>query len=257
MTIREKTTEELRMSERQRLRRQKPSRIEPMRDWSNLYRAADSWEKPEASPEADSTAENVRNGADDSAVEHGVHAGYRVVDEHIRQIREGQWIAGEINHGPYDTRGIGDDVLDIFERLYRYSRDLMPLWSDLAGFLARGPRLLRDLALNGGEDFETRSNGDGGATSIAVEVSSRRRTRVCIDLRTDATILALAVRGLYAIDPAKPPLTEACFVRANGDEGVTLQLHVNDDQPAGVYSGVIVELESGMPRGTLSVTIHE
>jgi hypothetical protein len=46
-------------------------------------------------------------------------------------------------------------------------------------------------------------------------------------------------------------------VRANGDEGVTLQVLVNDDQPAGVYSGVIVELESGMPRGTLSVTIHE
>jgi hypothetical protein len=257
MTIPEKTTEELRMSEGQRLRRQKPTRIEPRRDWSNLYRAADSWEKPQAAPEGEPTDEGVRNGAGGTAVEHGVHAGYRVIDEHIRQIREGQWIAGEINHGPYDTRGIGDDVLDIFERLYRYSRDLMPLWSDLAGLLARGPRLLRDLALSGAEDFETRSNADEGATSIAVEVSSRRRTRVCIDLRADAGAVALAVRGLYAIDPAKPPLTEACFARTNGDDGVTLQVHVNDDQPAGVYSGVIVELESGMPRGTLSVTIYE
>jgi hypothetical protein len=245
------------MSERQRLRRQKPARMEPMRDWSNLYRASDSWETPQAPPEADPTDEGARNGAGNNAVEHGVHAGYRVVDEHIRQIREGQWVAGEINHGPYDTRGIGDDVLDIFERIYRYSRDLMPLWSDLAGLLARGPRLLRDLALNRAEDFETRSNANNGGTAIAVEVSSRRRTRVCIDLRADADALALAVRGLYAIDPAKPPLTEACFVRANGDDGVTLQVHVNDDQPAGVYSGVIVELESGVPRGTLSVTIHE
>ena len=246
------------MSERQRLRRQNPARVEPIRNWSNLYRNSDSWgKKVDEQPGTNAAEDAARDTPAKDAVERGVQAGYQVVEEHIRQIRQGQWIAGEINHGPYDSRGIGDDVLDILERLYRYSRDLMPLWSDLAGLIARAPRLVRDLVLDERDDFETPAGATSGAVSIAVEVSSSRRTRVCIDLRADFAGRALGLRGLYAVDPAKPPLTELNFVHANGDDGVALEIHIKDEQPAGVYSGVIFELDSEKAGGTLSVAVYD
>jgi hypothetical protein len=63
--------------------------------------------------------------------------------------------------------------------------------------------------------------------------------------------------GLRAVDPGKPPLTEVAFIAAQGHGPPTLRILVPDDQPPGIYSGVIVDRESGETRGTLTVGIAD
>jgi len=241
------------MSDKERLRREDPVRTEPIRDWSKLYRASNSWnaEKPARRP-ADGAA---RNGAGHDSVEHGVRTGYEVIEEHIREIRRGQGVAREMNRGPYESRGIGDDILDVVERIYRYSRETLPLWLDLAGSIARAPELLRGLANPRPRESEERAGGSGAGESIAIEILSNRLTRVTLDLRPHPEPLALGVRGLFPMEPAKPPLVGVSFVA--GGAGVVLRILVPDEHPAGVYNGVIAELESGEARGTICVRIHE
>lgn len=244
------------MSERERLRREDPARTSPIRNWSNLYRASDSWnaEKPRAPVDGAAS-----NGAGCDSVEDGVRTGYRVIDEHIQEIRRGQGIAREMNRGPYESRGVGDDILDMVERVYRYSRELLPLWLDLAGSIARAPQALRDLANPRPREGEVPAGGaranEYPNESIAVEILSNRLTRVTLDLRANSERVALGVRGLFAVDPGKPPLTGVNFVA--GSAGVVLRILVPDEHPAGVYNGVIADLESGEARGTVSVRIHE
>ena len=242
------------MSEQERLRREDPARTSPIRNWSNLYRASDSWNAEKAP--VDGTASS---GAGRDSVEHGVRTGYRVIDEHIREIRRGQGIARDMNRGPYESRGIGDDILDVVERAYRYSRELLPLWLDLAGSIARAPQALRDLAYPRPRESEARAGGaranEYPNESIAVEILSNRLTRITLDLRPNSEGLALGVRGLSALDPGKPPLIGVNFV--SGSAGVVLRILVPDEHPPGVYNGVIADLESGEARGTVSVRIHE
>lgn len=245
------------MSERQRLRREDPARTEPIRNWSNLYRASNSWNAQSPGVSADGVS---GNGAGRDSIEHGVRTGYQVIEEHIREIRRGQGIAREMNRGPYESRGIGDDIQDVVERLYRYSRDWLPMWIDLAGSIARAPQILRDLANPRPRGNEAREGGaqanERANESIAVEILSNRLTRVTIDLRPNSEGLALGVGALHAMDPGKPALTGVSFVRDAGG-GLVLRILVPEEHPAGVYNGVIAELESGEARGTLSVRIHE
>lgn len=245
------------MSERQRLRREDPARSEPIRNWSNLYRGSDSWSAGESRANRNPADGAARNGADNDAVEHGVRTGYEVIEKHIREIRQGQGIAGQINRGPYDSRGIGDDILDIVERIYRYSRNLLPSWLDLAGSIVNAPELLRDLPHLGKRKLEARSNGTPADSPIAIEMLTNRPTRITLDLRPQSDRLSLGVHGLYAIDAAKPPLTDINFVPASANDGAALRIRVPEGQPPATYSGVVIDLDSEEPRGTLSVRIYE
>jgi hypothetical protein len=243
------------MSERERLRREDPARTEPIRNWSNLYRAANSWNAEQARTPGNSADGAARNGAGNDAVEHGVRTGYRVIEEHIREIRRGEGIAREMNRGPYESRGISDDILDVVERVYRYSRELLPVWFDLAGSIAKAPELLRELTNPPRRESEARTEGSAASEPIAVEILSNRLTRVTIELRPNSEGRALGVRELHAMEPGKPPIVGVNFVA--GSAGVVLRILVPDEHPPGVYNGVIADLESGEARGTVSVRIHE
>ena len=78
---------------------------------------------------------------------------------------------------------------------------------------------------------------------VKIEVTSTQPTDVTLDLGADAPGLQLIVHALRAVDPEKPRLTEVGFRAAS------------DDQPPGVYSGLIVDEESSRPVGSVSVRV--
>jgi hypothetical protein len=57
------------------------------------------------------------------------------------------------------------------------------------------------------------------------------------------------------MDPALPRIAGVQIDSPAGDGGLRVQLRVADDHPPGVYSGIIVEERTNLPRGTLSVKV--
>lgn len=237
------------MSQRRRLRRKDPERTEPIRDWSNLYRQADSW--PPRSPLNDPASDDgVHDGRSRDGVTHGVELGYRVIEE---QLRQGQAAARHLNsRGPAPGAASRNDLGKIVERLLRYYTDLVPMWADLVNSVAASApqRAAAYPGANNGASAEA-----GGA--VSVEIASARPARVTLDLRPHAARLGLVTHGLRAMDAAKPPLTDISFEPARDNGRGCLRVRVPDAQPSDIYTGVLIDRDSGEPCGTLSVRIAE
>jgi hypothetical protein len=249
---------------RQRLHREDPERVEPIRNWSTLYRQSDSWGSRGSatnSQSADHTTPPDRAWTD--VVSHGVELGYNVVEEHIRQ---GQRVAQQVNDRSYSLGAAGSDIRELVERMARYYADLGSLWGDLINSLAANPDFLNNLfrmlrsqpaSANGASTEGTSTNGVSTreAIAVAVEVVSTRPTQVTLDLRPHSERLSLTTYGLRATDPEKPLLTDITFAPSSDNGYVCLRICVPDGQPPDVYTGVIVDKATNLPRGTLSVRI--
>jgi hypothetical protein len=242
------------VSRGQRLRRPDPERTEPLRDWAKLYRAPDSWnprEAPGEAPRAEAAPESWRD-----VVAEGVAVGYRVIED---QIRQGQRVAEQLNEASYGAEAMTGDVREATERMIRYSADLFALWLDFVNSTVTNGDFLRTLAAAwqpraGGHPT---SAGPGAPAAMAVDIRSARPVRVCVELKPSAAGRPLALDALRAMRRDTPPLTDVKF-EPNGDAGqVALRLCVPDGYPAGVYTGVVVDEESGEALGTVSARLAE
>src|SRR5262249_1880944 len=92
-------------------------------------------------------------------------------------------------------------------------------------------------------------------TRVRIEIASVRPTEVSLDLRPYSGERPLVVHSLRAVDADKPRLTDVSFRAAAADDPASLRIAVPDDQPAGIYNGLIVDEETGRPLGTLSVRV--
>lgn len=242
------------MSDRRRLRREDPVRTEPIRNWSTLYRGSNSWDSRNPSADPKSADKATPGGSWNDVVAQGVKLGYRVIEEYMRQ---GQRIAQQINNRSYGPGAMGNDIRDLAERMLRYYTDLASLWFDLMGSIAGNPDLMRNLFGLWQPKSEPSANATpvNGAMAVSIEIVSTRPTQVTLDLRPQSAGLFLATHGLRALDPEKPPLTDITFERSL-DHGLTsLRIRVPEGQPADIYTGVVIDRDTGQPRGTLSVRI--
>lgn len=237
-----------------RLHREDPARTEPIRDWSTLYRQSNSWNSRDASANPKSGDEATRGGLCSDTVAQGVKLGYRVIEEYMRQ---GQRIAQQINNRSYGLGTMGNDIREISEQMLRYYSDLVSLWLDLMGSIAGNPDLIRNLFGLWQPQSEPSVNAApaNGATTVSIEVVSARPAQVTLDLRPQSEGLPLATHGLRALDPEKPPLTDITFEPGADNGPVSLRIRVPEGQPPGLYTGVVIDRDTGQPRGTLSVRI--
>lgn len=247
------------MSDRQRLRREEPARNGPVRNWSTLYREANSRESHDPSASQNATDEAKSDRSWNDVVSHGVKLGYHVVEEHIRQ---GQRVAQQINNRSYTPETMGNDVQELLERMVRYYTDLGSLWGDLANSLVANPDLLGNLFRRGQSQAAQPVNGasaNGASTtvplSVSIEVISARPTQVTLDLQPQSEGLPLATSGLHAGDPQKPPLTDITLEPGLDMGRLLLRIRVPEGQPPDVYTGVVVDKGTNLPRGTLSIRI--
>jgi hypothetical protein len=244
---------------RQRLRREDPVRDHPLRYWSHLYRRPGSWRTPEFSTPASSGNGAQREDVHDDTVSHGVKLGYRVVEEHIRQ---GRRVAQQINARPSTSGGGENDIGELFGRMVRYCTDLGSLWSDLLNALAANPEFLNNLLRMVSPQPSPAANGKPTSAepiresiAVSVEMIANRPSQVTVDLRPQSQGCMLATAGLYAINPAAPPLLDIHFEPPAISGQVVLRIRIPDGQPPDVYTGVIVDKITNLPQGTLSVRV--
>lgn len=243
------------MSDRQRLHREDPARTGPIRDWSTLYHRPDTQEHRSSSATSKSPDQTTPERVWADAVSHGVELGYRVVEEHIRQ---GQRVAQQVNDRSYNVGAMGNDIRELVGRLARYYADLGALWGELVNSLVANPdflnNLLRPLQPQPAPPTANHASANGALT-VTIEVLSVRPTQVTLDLRPQSERISLASYGLHAADATKPALTDITFTPSVDHGPVGLRVCIPDEQPPGMYTGVVVDKATNLPRGTLSVRV--
>jgi hypothetical protein len=256
------------VSSGERIKRPKLERTRPVRRWSTLFDAPGA-EPGRAKSEPGPAARRDRGASLSDVVSRSVDLGYRVVDEYIRR---GQQAARRLNERSYDVQAMTGDMQDLGMRTLRYASDFAALWLDLVQRAATdsallGPQAASDTARAAPSD----GRADDGAHSargpqpaameraqavrVKIEIASAQPTEVTLDLRPDATGLRLIVHALRAVDPERPRLSDVGIRPGADGQPATLWIRVPPGQPAGVYSGLIVDEQSNRPVGTLSLRI--
>jgi len=243
----------------ERLRREDPKRSSPIRNATTYFRDSHSWDEGAPDPDPRGDTKVPLSETLDDVITHGVHLGYKVIEEHILK---GQRAARQLRQSGPEAEAERSELDAFVDQAQRLYQDLGTLCFDAIETLVRSPVLLRGLTriiqpgapLQGADPPDTaRDAAAGSTTRLAIEIVSRHRTRV--DLRLDAGthLRALRVHALHAPDPNAPPLTAITF---RPDRGTALlAVSVPDPQPAGLYSGVVVDAESNEPVGTLTLLI--
>jgi hypothetical protein len=234
-----------------RMTRPKLARSGPRRDFSALLKGSNVTDRPTAQADAES---GVAAGTLNGAVAEGVRLGYSVIQE---QIRQGQRLAQQISGGLGGIGAVGGskDLAHLAQRMLHFSADLGAMLVDLSSVLwpTMGPRAASSI---GAETAGASPNGAAGTAAVTVEVEANRRTKVMLDLRLGTGSAKLTTPGLHSLGGNASPLTEIAFGFGE-DHSPELRVKIPPDQPAGTYSGVIIDMDTHEPRGTLSVRVSD
>jgi hypothetical protein len=236
------------MAEDKRLHRNDPERTGPIRSFTEAYTSRPGTRGREE------TAENGAMYADAAeAPAEGVGLAYRIIDQHIK---DGRRSAEMLNRQRYNTRAATDRLQEVIERTLRSWSELLPLWLEAiaTAVTVEPPRLPATPPAPLGNSENRGPGGGEGSSAIAIEMISSRPVRVAIDLRDNSEQMPLAVLGLRAVDRSKPELSEI-VIESDVAGGIKLRICVPPPHPAGIYSGVIVNSETGESRGTLTVRV--
>lgn len=249
-----------------RLRRADPERTSPIRDWSTLYRSADSWGKNDSATPPLAVENANHDEAPPDPVSHGVTLGYQVIEEHIRQ---GQRIAQQINNRAYNLKSTGSEARGLIEQLVRDATNMLSLWFNLMGSLTNHWDLARSSSRPGYNDRFSRDDTTPRqnapqveepilrGTTVSVEISAPGPTQVTLTLSPRAEQLFLATPGLHAMSTEKPPLTDITFLPGLAGNPAQLRIGVPDGHPPDLYTGVLIDRATGLPQGILSVRITD
>lgn len=235
------------MSNDKRVRRPRPERTEPIRNWSTMFGGA---------PDGDAAAPT---GMAD-VVQRSVDLAYRVVDEYVRQgQRTAERLSGRAGGGA--ALPTSSDLQDAAAQMTRFASDGMRIWLELLGVAASTTAATPFAAPHAPASPGTpapvaaSAGAPGAAAHLRLELATRRPVAVAVDLRPEAGRGELAAHALRTADADTPPLAAPTFVRDGAAGALTLRLAVPDEQPDGIYNGVVVDVASNRPVGTVSVRI--
>src|SRR5579862_3469076 len=238
------------MSVRTRLHRVDPARVGPSRDFFKLYSRQDSVSGADPVKPVRPNTRKANRGPSAK----GVELAYSVIEKYIA---DGRRTAEGLSSEPFATRATNDNLQDVLERTLRFQAEMLPLWIEMLATLVKA-----DPSQNGHastpEAKPPPANGKNVNTmAVSIEVVSVRPVQVSVELQPNSEAQSLVSLGLNAIDPSRPTLREISLVPYEVPGGVKLRLKIPDSQPGGIYSGVIVNRNSGEVRGTLSIRIAD
>ncbi|MEA2679135.1 MAG: hypothetical protein QOK03_857 [Candidatus Binataceae bacterium] len=281
------------MSDRPRIRRMDPERDAPIRSWSNMFRSPATASAP--MPNGNGAAMGVASddsiipgmamgqGSVSSAstpdpvseeARRGVESAYRVIDEHLQEGRRAAQArihharataSGAATMAAVDPAGIKiatESLQEMIAQGVRFYASLAPLWTSFVNSVAASAGVLNPSPASAPAAASMapvpilRNEPTTGGAPMSIEIASARMTRVTIDLAPHATAANLATTGLHAIEPERPALSDVTFTIDAPANRSIVRIRVPDNQPAGVYNGVIVDKDSGEARGNLTVHIE-
>lgn len=254
------------MSRQERIKKPEPERQEPIRNWSTLFNASVRT--------AETNVPGARYpqgpGAGPTILQ-SVANGYRVIDEYLNK---GQESARSIWTPPGPrTDATTADGQRALEDIGRQTMQLANLWLDLvttmwpAGAPAREvppPGVAGPFSIGATHDrvpspdlsrTSAPESPRASESTFAIDITSSRRIEVLVDLRAGSSARPLRVHDLRTLDADAPRLSGVAITHAAGDDHLTIRLCVPVELPAGVYTGMVIDEETGLPRGTLTVRI--
>ncbi|HLW70467.1 MAG TPA: hypothetical protein VKS22_07575 [Candidatus Binataceae bacterium] len=190
----------------------------------------------------------------DGAAADGARLGYAVIEKHIRQARA---IAAQYEKDRTGKKSMprNEDVTQMLARIFRSLSDLTPVVGELFNNLG-AQNFTQILGAMNPTGAIANSNGFvPAAARVVIGVSSKRYAAVSCELRAAAERLRLMTRGLEGGNGRVRAVTAVTFAPAKGGKPARLQIRIPDEQPAGVYCGLLVERVSGEPQGVVSVRI--
>lgn len=223
------------MTSRNRVRRPRPQRTGPIRDWQGLLRSS--------RPSAEDTERQ-----DEDAVGRGVRLAYQVAED---KLEEGRQQARQHNDRPYGAWSMSgwqqDPTMRLWSTANEMTRSWMSLWMNAMGSMTstmmRMPNAFGAAAGAGSCD----------QVGLAVEVVGGSAA-VSVTIEPGADAASLECPGLQPLDDKGKTISDVRFTAGQGQEIASVRVDV-DGAKKGRYSGVILERSSKRPVGGITVTI--
>jgi hypothetical protein len=211
-----------------------------------------------------------------STIAQGVEAGYRVIEDYLRQ---GQAYAKSSATPRSGQSSRAPDPQALAERMLQYASDLGAVWLEYVRITTGQPQ-----AANPAKTPTDRAPGVGGfdiggepgaahageaprsdkttaprleAPRIAIDIRSKLRAEITVDLKPGSARMALAAHDLRHRNPAIERISDVVIETEESLNRVAIRLSVSDDQPPGTYSGIVVDTDTNLPQGTLSIVLFD
>jgi hypothetical protein len=187
----------------------------------------------------------------------GVRLGYQVIDAYLKQ---GQRVARQFVGTP-SAVGTANGPGGEFEvRSAQLLTELMANWSDLIGVYTEALNSGAGSARPQGQSQDRASAPAASASSasaiqLAYEISSHRPALVDAEFFPGRETLDLASHGLRCLRSSEPEIAVA-FEQDPERRRTIVSIHVPDDQPAGLYTGALLDSNDGSTVGGLSLRIR-
>jgi hypothetical protein len=231
----------------------------------------------------DAVHANGAGPASANTVAQGVEAGYRVIEDYIRQ---GQAFARSAVAPRSSATSPASDPQRLTERMVQYASDLAAVWLEYTRITMGQPRAAAPSATIadtgrtpdvgafdlGNEPARARApasgaNGRGGTETdhaprletprISIDIRSKLRAEISVELKPGSARRPLEAHDLRHRDPGIERISPVVLEVAPEDNRISIRLAIHEQQPGGTYTGLIVDAESNLPQGSLSVRLFE
>jgi hypothetical protein len=245
-----------------RVKRPVPERTEPDRDWRNALDASAGKNGVNGASHAPAPAPERREASYDA-----VNDAYRVIDEYLRQgqrMAERVWLPMIADAAPMADFG------RIFERFMRSAGEMGTAWLEMMGQWSTPPRPT-EIPRGGAGPFSAgrspersappaqpdRAGKARGGGGVSVQVESRRRFEIRVDLFDSDDAGGLEIKELVGARSAKDRITGVSVESKPGARKATVRVKVPDGQRPGLYNGMLLDQTSHQPRGTVSLRLFD
>jgi hypothetical protein len=257
MTIRKRRSAS-KGTQKERVRRPNIERRGPIRNATTYLRDSNSWSEKEANNTSrkDGAGEHSAVGSLDDVVTQGVKLGYKVIEQYIAQ---GQRVAEQISR-PFQKGMPEVGTADVVQGMVRVYKDMADVWGNALDLMVRNPAFwswLGGSAQNAGVHMSKGPPGtlNGTGAAFSVEIASARTTEVMLNVGPSPEPYTPFVHALHAASRTAPPMTAISFQKSSRSNMPVLLLRIPSKQPAGLYTGVVVDKDTNQPRGTLTVRV--
>jgi hypothetical protein len=182
-------------------------------------------------------------------VSRSIGQGYRIVEEYLEQSRR---VASQIAPGLI-PENVEEGLGAITSRFVRTTAEMFEIWFQILD-RSNSAREAAPDATSGGSAAP--SPAAAPSPGVTVQVQSRRPARVTVDIRGSATGRKLAAHALRSSDESLPRIEGVEVDASKEGEPVLVSVRIADDHPPGVYNGMVIDEETSLPAGTVSVVLE-
>jgi hypothetical protein len=155
--------------------------------------------------------------------------------------------------GQYGVARIPRDVTDFVCRFVRLTGELSTNCFDLLAACMGTPA-----ATGSAQPQPAEQSGATGMSEPMIQLVSRKMADPTLSPLTPTSSAAVpTVAGLRSHDPTLPVIHTVRFAAAPDRSRLVLHIRISDDQPAGIYSGTVIDSDTQQAIGTLTVRIRD